>query len=132
MKVFLIVPPTTLYPGDVHFASFPLGIGYLSGILARDGHQIEVLDCVIENQIPKRLKNNTYHVGLSWEEIESRISKSNPDIVGISCSYSVDINNAKKIAQIAKKAGKIPVVIGGAHSWDGLVRILPKCRICST
>jgi anaerobic magnesium-protoporphyrin IX monomethyl ester cyclase len=116
MKVLLIVPPSTLYPGDVHFASFPLGIGYLSAILERDGHEIEILDCVIEDQEPKKLENNTYHVGLSWEAIKNRISKSNPDILGISCSYSVDINNALKIAAITKDIGEIPVIIGGAHS----------------
>jgi len=116
MKVFLIVPPSTLYPGDVHFASFPLGIGYLAAILERDGHQVDILDCVIEDQKPKRLENNTYHVGLSWDAIKDRIEKSNPDILGISCSYSVDINNAMKIAEITKAVGKIPVIIGGAHS----------------
>ena len=116
MKVFLIVPPSTLYPGDVHFASFPLGIGYLAAILERDGHQVDILDCVIEDQKPKRLENNTYHVGLSWDAIKDKIEKSNPDILGISCSYSVDINNAMKIAEITKAVGNIPVIIGGAHS----------------
>lgn len=116
MKVFLIVPPSTLYQGDVHFASFPLGIGYLSAILERDGHEIKILDCVIENQGPKKVENNTYHVGLSWEAIKNRISEYNPDILGISCSYSVDISNALKIAKITKAVGKIPVIIGGAHS----------------
>ncbi len=116
MKIFLIVPPSTLYPGDVHFASFPLGIGYLSAILERDGHQVDILDCVIEDQRPRKLENNTYHVGVSWDTIKDRIEKANPDILGISCSYSVDINNAMKIADITKAVGNIPVIIGGAHS----------------
>ena len=116
MKIFLIVPPSTLYPGDVHFASFPLGIGYLSAILGRDGHQVDILDCVIEDQRPRKLENKTYHVGVSWDTIKDRIEKANPDILGISCSYSVDINNAMKIAGITKAVGNIPVIIGGAHS----------------
>lgn len=116
MKVLLILPPSTLYPGDVHFASFPLGVGYLAAILERDGHQADIMDCVIEDQAPKRNKDGTFHVGLSWEKIEQAIRECLPDILGISCSYSVDIGNAKRIAEIAKRVGHIPVIIGGAHS----------------
>jgi len=116
MRMLLILPPSTLHPGDVHFASFPLGIGYLAAILERDGHQVDILDCVIEDQTPKKNEDGTYHVGLSWQEIERRIRKSSPDILGISCAYSVDISNAKKIAEIGKKVVQIPVIIGGAHS----------------
>ena len=116
MKVLLILPPSTLYPGDVHFASFPLGVGYLAAILERDGHEVDILDCVIEDQTPKRNKDGTFHVGLSWHAIEEGIRKYSPEVLGISCSYSVDINNARKIAEIAKRISQIPVVIGGAHS----------------
>jgi anaerobic magnesium-protoporphyrin IX monomethyl ester cyclase len=115
MKVLLILPPSTLYPGDVHFASFPLGVGYLAAVLERDGHQVDILDCVIEDQTPKRNRDGTFHVGLSWENIEQAIRKYSPEILGISCSYSVDINNAKKIAEIVKRVAQIPVIIGGAH-----------------
>jgi magnesium-protoporphyrin IX monomethyl ester (oxidative) cyclase len=116
MRVLLVLPPSTLYPGDVHFISFPLGIGYLASILEKDKHNVQILDCVIEDQAPKRMNGNAYHIGLSWEEIKERIRKSQPDLVGISCSYSVDFNNARKIAKITKELGDIPVVIGGAHS----------------
>lgn len=116
MKVMLILPPTTLYPGDVYFASFPLGIGYLAAVLEKEGHHIDILDCIIEDQTPKRNKNGTFHVGISWRDIEKEIRRCSPDVLGISCSYSVDINNAKKIAQIAKNIAGIPVIIGGAHS----------------
>ncbi|MGM0425920.1 MAG: B12-binding domain-containing radical SAM protein [Thermodesulfobacteriota bacterium] len=116
MKVLLILPPSTLYPGDVHFASFPLGVGYLAAILERDGHQVDILDCVIEDQTPKRNRDGTFHVGLWWQDIEQAIRKYSPEMLGISCSYSVDINNAKKIAKIAKRIANIPVIIGGAHS----------------
>lgn len=116
MKVLLVLPPSTLYPGDVHFAAFPLGIGYLAAILERDGHEVNVLDSVIEDQTVKRNRNGTFHVGLSWGTIERTIREISPDMLGISCSYSVDFKNARKIAEIAKKISRIPVVIGGAHS----------------
>jgi len=116
MKLLLIVPPSTLSPGDVYFTSFPLGIGYLAAVLEKAGHHVDILDCIIENQTPKRNRDGTCHVGLSWQEIEQRIRKSSPDVLGISCSYSADIVNAKKIARIGKTVAEIPVIIGGAHS----------------
>lgn len=116
MKVLLILPPSTLYPGDVHFASFPLGVGYLAAILERDGHHVDIIDCVVEDQTPKKNNDGTFHVGLSWSDIERQIGRYSPDILGISCSYSVDINNARQIARIAKDLAQIPVIIGGAHS----------------
>jgi len=115
MRILIILPPSTLHPGDVHFASFPLGIGYLAAVLERDGHQVDILDCVVEHQTPRKNEDGTCHVGLSWQEIERLIRKSAPDILGISCAYSVDINNARRIAAIGKKIAPVPVIIGGAH-----------------
>lgn len=53
---------------------------------------------------------------MGWKEIEEEISKYRPDVVGISCLFSLQSKNSHKIAKIAKKVGEdIVVVAGGAH-----------------
>ena len=58
--------------------------------------------------------------GITWDKAIKRIIDYNPDVVGISCLYSFQHNDALNAARCVKEAGKllvkdIPVVVGGVH-----------------
>ncbi len=124
MKILFVVPPSTLMPVERPHVVSPLGIGYLSAVLEKDGHDIKVLDTLAlgRSDYLDKWKNRKVesqeliHFGLSWKGIENHIRKENPDMVGISNSYSCQAHNAHKIAEIIKGIDKnIVTVFGGAH-----------------
>ncbi|NLX12168.1 MAG: hypothetical protein GXY44_00735 [Phycisphaerales bacterium] len=48
MKVLLIQPPYCLFENDHPQAVPPLGLAYLAAVLEQDGHEIRIIDCVVE------------------------------------------------------------------------------------
>lgn len=117
MKVLLIFPPTTSSPENYPPIIPPLGIAYLAAVLEQEGIEVKIIDALLlgqeSNANCNREKN---HFGMVWKEIGVEISKYRPDIVGISCLFSLQSKNSHKIAKIAKEVDKnIIVVAGGAH-----------------
>jgi radical SAM superfamily enzyme YgiQ (UPF0313 family) len=85
-------------------------------VLEKNGYNVKVLDTAIEGwrKINKRFDGLNY-IGLSFKEVEERIKRESPDLVGIT-SLSVDAINAREIAKIVKSIDKdIKVVVGGCH-----------------
>ena len=91
-----------------------LGIEYLSSVLKRDGHEVElVFDPGLEDflgfidlKFLKKLKDENWYL--------ERIKSFKPDLIGFSCLtnlYSFACDKAK----ILKKHFDIPIAIGGIH-----------------
>lgn len=79
----------------------PLGISYLASILRNGGHDVEIVDSVVEN--------------LSEENFERMISKKEFDILAIT-AVSNSFYRAIKAADIAKNVKpESIVVVGGPH-----------------
>lgn len=116
MKVFLLNPPNEHREGDDFYVTFPLGLGYVAGYLEQQGHEVEVFDSLAGHEKPEEVTGDMYRVGAADEEIVSRIESCAPDIVGISCSYTVQYPSARRIAARIKEATKLPIVLGGAHA----------------
>lgn len=115
MKILLVIPPCTYDKKEHCFIAFPLGMAYLAAVLMKS-NEVEVLDCLIEDPKPKNFSKEEYMIGLGWAEIKDRIKKSNPDIVGISCSYTSQYAYCVKLASLVKEVNNKTVnVIGGAH-----------------
>lgn len=99
MKVLLIQPghkKKTIGFDRMIFCE-PLGLEMVAGALK--DHQVRLLDM--------RLENNLHQV----------LSSFQPEICGISCSYTIDVSSTLQIAQEIKGNGKSPfVVIGGHHA----------------
>jgi radical SAM superfamily enzyme YgiQ (UPF0313 family) len=110
MRVLLVNPPsenmiTTNIPSVVDEErgfNPPLGLLYVAGYAkANTSHEILVLDCQAE-EIPQ-------------EEVEERIRKIKPDVVGIQ-ALTFTVIDARMVAQAAKRANpKCKVVMGGPH-----------------
>jgi anaerobic magnesium-protoporphyrin IX monomethyl ester cyclase len=102
----------------------PLGLAYIAGTLKGNGIDYHVIDGAGEalDQIKKfkhqSLKEDSdfYIQGLSIEEIVERIPE-NPEIVAISCLFSINWLCTKELArQIRQKFPESILVIGGEHS----------------
>jgi radical SAM superfamily enzyme YgiQ (UPF0313 family) len=79
----------------------PLGLGYLAAVLEQDGHDVIVEDCQC--------------LGTSHAELNSKLAKHSPDIVGIS-STTPTFGSSVRAATLAKS--ELPdtlVVTGGAQ-----------------
>lgn len=101
MKTLLIYPDTPTVYGFGGQCAFPLGLGYIAAVL-EERHDVMVIDVGAE-----RLSNNS---------LKKRISKIDPEIVGIT-SDTLTFQRALEIAEIVKRVNwKIIVVVGGAHS----------------
>lgn len=95
---------------------FPLGIGYLAAVLEREGHEIKAIDCTVNDSELLKNEDGTFHAGLTWQKIKKEIEHFCPDVVGVSCLWTADYPNAKKISEIVKEIDDIPVIFGGAHT----------------
>ena len=116
MKILLIQPPMELHPNEDLSIVPPLGILYIASVLERNGYQVNILDAVIENPKKRLLENGKAFIGLTWNRLKDEIHKYNPDIVGITCSYSSQSHNLHKTARVIKDIDKnIHVMTGGAH-----------------
>lgn len=116
-KILLINPPLEGHiNAGLDNLKVPLGLAYLASFLEKKGYEnVRILDALVEEKIT-RIKPNLWHSGMSFEAIESYIREYNPQIVGITCSFSIYYKIALEVAKIVKKIDKkIIVVFGGAH-----------------
>ena len=74
MKVLLVNPPQTFYPGSEQPAgNLPLGLMYLAAMLEKAGYPTEILDAFMSDK-PFHKKGEELTVGLSFECIREEIS----------------------------------------------------------
>lgn len=123
MKILLINPAKTLWEDTFSIPSFtmPLGLGYIASYLKKHNYnEVSILDAsIMENSSsPIEVKEGrglTY--GMSLEEISRIVSGYKPDIVGISCLFSVYYYDAIMTAEAVKKVfANVPIILGGAHA----------------
>jgi len=116
-KILLINPPLTgsLVAG-IYTVKVPLGLAYIASYLEKQGYTLKILDCMAYYEEIEKREDGKYRVGLSEKEIIKKIESVNPDVVGVSCSFSIYEKDSIKIAELVKKHSKALVVFGGAHS----------------
>jgi len=111
----LIQPPLTLLKYEIPSIVPPLGLAYIAAVLEKEGFPVEIMDATALGERHER--GERVHLGLTWDEIARELKKRKPDLVGVSCSFSSQSQNAHKVAKIAKKADPgTKVVFGGAHA----------------
>ena len=116
MKILLIQPPITVSKNEIFGVTPPLGLAYLASVAEQSGHNVKILDTIVEGYNNKFYEDGYTRIGLPWETIRREIEKFHPNLVGITCPYSLMDEEMKTIARIAKNVDpKVPVVVGGAH-----------------
>ncbi len=77
----------------------PLGLEIVAASLQAHGHIVDILDLRVEKDLPKKIK------------------EFQPALVGISCSFAIDVYRTSQIAETVKKINKdILVMVGGHHA----------------
>jgi len=115
MKILLINPPQVYNKGETPFLVFPLGLGYLAAVLRKNKFNIEILDCLGGGfHIKTKYLSNKYIIGLPFDKIRKKIQTSKPQVVMLSCYFSVQYHIIFHIANIIKSINKnIKVIVGG-------------------
>jgi len=118
MRVFLLNPPYPLFSGETKFASPPLGLAYIASVLRKSGHEVLILDSVIEGySLERDLTKDTKIYGLTKEMILEKVKSFNPDVVGISCIFSTLHNIVLDLADFLKQNFlSLKIVLGGTHA----------------
>ena len=116
MKILLINPPQTFFPGsDIPAANLPLGLLYVASVLDEAGYRTEILDAFMTD-LSFRKFGDTTEVGMSYERIKEEIHRRKPDIVGIGNPFTSQVEHTIKVADIVKEIdSNILTVIGGPH-----------------
>jgi anaerobic magnesium-protoporphyrin IX monomethyl ester cyclase len=115
MKVLLINPPQTFYPGSEQPAgNLPIGLMYIAAMLQKSDYKVEILDAFMAATFQKN--SDTISVGMPFEQIKQEINSRKPDIVGISGPFTCQIENSIKVSNLAKEVNPdIWTAIGGPH-----------------
>lgn len=123
MKVLLIVPPLNSFTG-IKSTTFHLGIGYIASTLKQAGHEAVIYDPNIITNTNKKEYSLDDLSKLSemalldsnnavWKELESVVSSTRPDVVGIS-SKIPDLRITLNVLRIVKGIdNKTVTVVGG-------------------
>lgn len=115
-RILLVQPPCSISKSYTKEIQPPLGLAYIAAVLEKH-YEVKVLDAAVEGwhtEISEGKDKIRY--GLGFDEIKQVISHYKPDVVGISCLFSMQAHNAHKIAQLAKDVDKrIITIMGGAH-----------------
>ena len=117
-KILFINPPLS-QDSRVKFPNhqFPLGFLYMAGILEKNNFLVKILDCPLFYKKKVRVDENTIRFGISKKEIEKVVKEFKPDIIGVSCSFSMYESDSFDVIDFIKEINKnIIIVVGGAHS----------------
>lgn len=112
MKILLINPAFDYYFSNLIYTE-PLSLAYLAANLKKNNYQVQILDAAAGKIIKAK---NSYHFGLSEDETRARIISYKPDLVGITCPFSLRYKYALAIAKLVKNIDpNIITVMGGTH-----------------
>lgn len=95
----------------------PLGIAYLASALRKEHIEVSLLDSLIEGwDTVIEFDEHNIQFGLTPAEIAERASLLSPNIVGISCMYSIQAKATFEIAsEIKIRLPDVTICTGGAH-----------------
>ncbi len=116
-KVLLIQPGMRIATSGQRIVYPPMGIMYLAAVLEKKGLEVKILDCQTEGlDRDAPMRDGHVEVGIPLEEVGARIEAFEPDMVGISCNFSVMVNSMNETACLAKElCPSAVIVVGGNH-----------------
>jgi magnesium-protoporphyrin IX monomethyl ester (oxidative) cyclase len=117
-KIMFIEPPLSVskaIKSPNH--QFPLGLLYMAGVLEKNGFNVKILDCPLNYEQRQEINKDTDKIGLNPSQIKQEIEKFRPDIIGVSCSFTMFESDSFEVINLIKKINKkILTVVGGAHT----------------
>ncbi len=134
-KILLINPPqTTRDAFDFKMAQArsypcypPYNLALLSRNLEEKGYTTDILDINHEilSQVSKANNHNFNYD--NWKSLlQKKIDEFKPDLVGVTCMYTMVHNEMKDITDYIKQHNKVPIIVGGAHPALAAEEVLKK------
>ncbi len=116
-KILLIYPPVILSKTERPTITAPLGVAYVAAVCEEAGFDVKIIDCLAEGEWKSTpVDGDLLYWGLTYDEIEKRIKKERPDVVGISCQFSLQYIPSKEIVRMVKRLFPQTItVMGGTH-----------------
>lgn len=115
-KVLLINPPNTILKDSVRRIGEPIGLLYIGAMLKKHGYEVCVFDMTCEGYWNITDNNNRITYGSSLDDLEKKLNKEQPDVVGVNCMFSAREENVRSICKHTKLImPEIVTVIGGLH-----------------
>jgi radical SAM superfamily enzyme YgiQ (UPF0313 family) len=127
MKVLLINPNRTYASLETAGCSLglPLGLLYIAASLEKHCIPVSVLDCQTSPQTRLVSRSGAAYLGIDPEAVRSRLLADRPDIVGVTCQFTAQWENALEIVRLASETTpNCTVVLGGPHATVCGVEIL--------
>ncbi|MBU0628870.1 MAG: B12-binding domain-containing radical SAM protein [Nanoarchaeota archaeon] len=124
-KILLVSPRYTLFKDDVRRCVAPIGLAYLAAFLEKDGYEVKILDAAAEGYDNVKIHGEFLTYGLDDEEIRKKIIEFNPDVVGVSCIFSTQYENVKKVLKLVDDIDpNITTMVGGSHPTYAVDEVL--------
>ncbi len=135
-RILLVNPPQTkkdafnlkMAQGRSYPCYPPYNLALLSRNLEERGYATDILDINYEilDKVSKVDDNNFNYD--EWKEIlQKRIDEFKPDLVGVTCMYTMVHNEMKDITDCIKQYNKeMPIIVGGAHPALAAEEVLRK------
>ena len=126
--LLIVNPPWTFWPGsNMRLGGPPSSVATVAGWFRAQGANVKVLDCMATDLAITLGGHGAGaplggHVQCGQDEIaiESSIKRAKAKIVGVSCSWTVQYENAVMVLRAARRAKPNGFVIAGGH--DASVR----------
>lgn len=118
MKIALVEPPKYVSPTNhvSTVATPPLGLAYVAATLEAGGHRVSVVDAIGSGLSTYTKFGPVYLRGLTHEQVVERIP-ADVDAIGVGCMFSCQwLATRELLAQIKKRFGNIPLILGGEHA----------------
>lgn len=117
MKILLLNPPVSGLNTDALQMREPLGLAYLAATLKTYDYDVSILDFYSFGKGKITKIKNKFRKGAIDQEISEKLEEFNPDIIGITCNFTIYSEDALNTAKIAKeKHPNATVILGGAHA----------------
>ncbi len=118
IKVCLINPPYQPPIGQSVTIGQPLGIAYIAAMLRKKGHEIEILDAILN--------------GWDEEKVADYILQKNPDMIGITLCQGAIISTKKIVETLRQKGFTSLISVGGitaTNIYDKLLTEIPEIDV---
>lgn len=138
MRVLLINPPdvdSSLFDWDTAKRGRannypPYGLGVLARHLLNNGHEPFILNLNHELLKVVHESKEPIHYDLIWQELLfDGIHDFEPDIIGVTCLFSVTGKSLKAVCKTIRQITHVPICIGGVHvthDVDEIMKDIPE------
>ncbi len=104
----------------------PYGLLVMAQSLREVGVSVEVIS--LNHEVLKRCQESKSEEDFDhdnvWQSyLDDTISEFNPDIIGVTCMYTMTHNSFKNVCQWSARSNR-PIVIGGVHTTNDVERVL--------